>query len=305
MASRVLAPLILAIVPTLIKGGDPNSRHPHLGIEQPFAPGVAPKLTGKELGLLAKGKTVFSQDRSGLSARVVAVQDVHASPEVVWGRIMDFGAYPRMVPLVADCSEYGRRPLSRAEIPKAGQIAPALAEVGPGPGPGSGSGPGPAKSARGPASGAAPSLLRRAAAVEDLGAQALRVGSELPANLRRAREAISQFPARARTALSAPGGLLGEGRGAGAPAAARKRGADKPGVSEEILVELVMKLGVVRCTNYLRHQHYPHLNSVTWTLDYTRKSDFDESVGHWHVVPLPCLLLLRAAPAKVHSEAAR
>lgn len=33
-------------------------------------------------------------------------QDVHAPPEVVWGRILDFPAYTRMVPRVSLCENY-------------------------------------------------------------------------------------------------------------------------------------------------------------------------------------------------------
>lgn len=34
------------------------------------------------------------------------MQDVHAPPEVVWGRILDFPAYTRMVPRVTLCENY-------------------------------------------------------------------------------------------------------------------------------------------------------------------------------------------------------
>ena len=177
---------------------------------------------------------------------MVAVQDVHASPEVVWGRIMDFGAYPRMVPLVADCSEYGRRPRRGPRYPRPARLRPPWRRwAGAGARVGVGAGAGEERTGPGERGGAVP--LRRAAAVEDLGAQALRVGSELPANLRRAREAISQFPARAHRALRT-GRVARGGARSGRPGRRAQRGADKPGVSEEILVELVMKLGVVRCT---------------------------------------------------------
>lgn len=35
-----------------------------------------------------------------------SIQDVHAPPEVVWGRILDFPAYTRMVPRVTLCENY-------------------------------------------------------------------------------------------------------------------------------------------------------------------------------------------------------
>ena len=40
-------------------------------------------------------------------------------------------------------------------------------------------------------------------------------------------------------------------------------------------------------TFYVKHLYYPALNSLTWTLDYSKKSDFDDSVGYWYVVPHP------------------
>ncbi len=43
---------------------------------------------------------------SGSGGRGLVIQDVHAPPEVVWGRIMDFPAYTRMVPRVSLCENY-------------------------------------------------------------------------------------------------------------------------------------------------------------------------------------------------------
>jgi hypothetical protein len=38
---------------------------------------------------------------------------------------------------------------------------------------------------------------------------------------------------------------------------------------------------------YINHLYQPALNSMTWTLDYGIKSDFDDSCGYWYVVPHP------------------
>jgi len=38
---------------------------------------------------------------------------------------------------------------------------------------------------------------------------------------------------------------------------------------------------------YIKHDFRPGEGYVTWTLDYTRESDLDESVGYWAVVPHP------------------
>lgn len=49
-----------------------------------------------------------------------------------------------------------------------------------------------------------------------------------------------------------------------------------------------MKVGfpVLKLEFFVKHLYYENLNSLTWTLDYTKKSDFDDSCGFWYVVPL-------------------
>ena len=50
-----------------------------------------------------------------------------------------------------------------------------------------------------------------------------------------------------------------------------------------------MKVGFpfLRFQVYFKHVYDPENNSLTWTLDYSRKSDFDDSVGFWYVIPHP------------------
>lgn len=50
-----------------------------------------------------------------------------------------------------------------------------------------------------------------------------------------------------------------------------------------------MKVGfpMVKLQFYVKHEYDPKLSSMTWTLDYTKKSDFDDSCGYWFVVPHP------------------
>lgn len=60
------------------------------------------------------------------------------------------------------------------------------------------------------------------------------------------------------------------------------------GGAERIWVR--MKVGFTpapRLTFFVNHLYQPQLHSMTWTLDYTRKSDFDDSCGYWYVVPHP------------------
>jgi hypothetical protein len=76
----------------------------------PYA-GAPPRvtLTAAEEARLAAGEAVKRQIRTADGGRGVAVQDVHAPVDVVWDRILDFSAYPRMVENVSLCEPYGRR----------------------------------------------------------------------------------------------------------------------------------------------------------------------------------------------------
>jgi hypothetical protein len=38
---------------------------------------------------------------------------------------------------------------------------------------------------------------------------------------------------------------------------------------------------------YIKHDYQPEKGSMTWTLDYSRKSDLDDSAGYWLVYPSP------------------
>mmetsp|Transcript_20409 Transcript_20409/g.42567 ORF Transcript_20409/g.42567 Transcript_20409/m.42567 type:complete len:291 (-) Transcript_20409:46-918(-) len=46
-----------------------------------------------------------------------------------------------------------------------------------------------------------------------------------------------------------------------------------------------MKIGVVvtKMEFFIKHLYYPRKSSLVWTLDYSRKSDIDDSVGFWYV----------------------
>lgn len=45
----------------------------------------------------------------------------------------------------------------------------------------------------------------------------------------------------------------------------------------------VMGIGV---EYYVKHNYQPSQNYLTWTLDYTRQSDLDDSVGYWRLTPV-------------------
>lgn len=50
-----------------------------------------------------------------------------------------------------------------------------------------------------------------------------------------------------------------------------------------------MKVGfpMLKLEFFIKHSYYPALNSLTWTLDYSKKSDFNDSCGYWYVIPHP------------------
>lgn len=55
------------------------------------------------------------------------------------------------------------------------------------------------------------------------------------------------------------------------------------------LIYTRMKIGFsfVKLEFFVRHVYVPKLNSLTWTLDYDKTSDFDDSVGFWFIIPHP------------------
>jgi len=89
--------------------------HPHHGVLTPFE-GRPPKLTldAKDLATLDAGgvvrKRIDSNSDGAEGGRGMVVQDIDAPPDVVWDRILDFDAYPRMVDDVHSLDVYERNP---------------------------------------------------------------------------------------------------------------------------------------------------------------------------------------------------
>jgi len=50
-----------------------------------------------------------------------------------------------------------------------------------------------------------------------------------------------------------------------------------------------MKVGfpVLKLQFFINHLYDPNKKSMTWTLDYTKKSDLDDSCGYWYIIPHP------------------
>ena len=56
---------------------------------------------------------------------------------------------------------------------------------------------------------------------------------------------------------------------------------------QTIYTQMQVGFPMIKLQFFIRHEYYPVLNSLTWTLDYTRKSDLDDSCGYWYVIPHP------------------
>jgi carbon monoxide dehydrogenase subunit G len=54
-----------------------------------------------------------------------------------------------------------------------------------------------------------------------------------------------------------------------------------------ILVDFTLSVYMVDVQYYIKHDYQPEKGSMTWTLDYSRKSDLDDSAGYWLVYPSP------------------
>ncbi len=104
----MLSTSILTVV-LAAHAADTTKPHMHQG-SIPAYQGPPPMvaLTPAELARLAAGGVVKRQVQYADGGRGVAVQDIHASPGVVWDRILDFPAYPRMVDNVRECEVYAR-----------------------------------------------------------------------------------------------------------------------------------------------------------------------------------------------------
>lgn len=57
--------------------------------------------------------------------------------------------------------------------------------------------------------------------------------------------------------------------------------------SNEILVDFVISSWGFDVQYYVKHDYQPTKGYMTWTLDYTRESDLDDSTGYWLVYPSP------------------
>ena len=57
--------------------------------------------------------------------------------------------------------------------------------------------------------------------------------------------------------------------------------------AQRIWVRMKVGFPMLKLVFFINHLYEPAKNSLTWTLDYSRKSDLDDSVGFWYVIPHP------------------
>ena len=54
-----------------------------------------------------------------------------------------------------------------------------------------------------------------------------------------------------------------------------------------IYVDFIISVYMVDIQYFIKHDYQPEKGSMTWALDYNRKSDLDDSAGYWLVYPSP------------------
>ena len=59
------------------------------------------------------------------------------------------------------------------------------------------------------------------------------------------------------------------------------------GGKKRIWVRMKIGFPMLKLQFYVNHLYDPAKHSMTWTLDYSQKSDLDDSCGYWYVVPHP------------------
>ena len=59
-------------------------------------------------------------------------------------------------------------------------------------------------------------------------------------------------------------------------------------LEKEIYTRMKVGFPMLKLEFFIRHFIYiQHHKSLTWTLDYTKESDFDDSCGYWYCIPHP------------------
>ena len=85
---------------------DPNKPHPHQGIATKFGKPTKTQLTAAEVQSIKSGKPILKQVKQANGGRGIAVMDVNASQEKVWGVITNYKNYPTYIPELKSASNY-------------------------------------------------------------------------------------------------------------------------------------------------------------------------------------------------------
>ncbi len=62
---------------------------------------------------------------------------------------------------------------------------------------------------------------------------------------------------------------------------------DAKSLSQIIYTRMKVGFPLLKLEFFIKHKYYPSLNSLTWTLDYDKLSDFNDSCGYWYIIPHP------------------
>jgi hypothetical protein len=107
--SRFLLVVMMLCITPLGVAANKDQPHPHQGLlkSYPSTP-LLPVLSATDLATLADGKVVEMRlkEPGQSGGRGLVVQDVHASPEVIWSRILAFDQYPKWVSNVTETETY-------------------------------------------------------------------------------------------------------------------------------------------------------------------------------------------------------
>lgn len=58
-------------------------------------------------------------------------------------------------------------------------------------------------------------------------------------------------------------------------------------LSQHIYTRMKIGFSMVTLEYFVKHSYHPKRNILTWTLDYDKSSDLDDSAGYWFVIPHP------------------
>ena len=62
---------------------------------------------------------------------------------------------------------------------------------------------------------------------------------------------------------------------------------ESSGAEQLIYGDFIISSMMMNIQYYIKHTYSPEKNLITWTLDYSKESDLDDSTGYWLVYPSP------------------